>query len=233
MQFSNGKYRVQMSADGAILVKPGDWLSKYSAAIHNDFVHIEEYGRLGKSGMERVADVNRIFAGETLYHLPTWTKSQRPGVPAPKPKTKTLSEDEKKRIVKAMLEKEYNLRGERAKILSKAIDIIGYAENAATLAEVAGLLAEGSAAASVATGLSIVSALLFPVGATISLINAWETGERMYGMRAIAYTTTAWAFNDPVPKESATILRNVRNSGLSRDIPQYNRAWQDASQSTI
>ena len=65
-----------MRTDGAIHVKHGDWLSKYSAAMYNDFTHVHEFGRMDKNGQLRpIHNVNLIFAGETVYHIPTYRKT--------------------------------------------------------------------------------------------------------------------------------------------------------------
>ena len=72
--YSNGGHTVTVADDGAIVVKPGDWLSKYSMAIHRDFNHVNEFGRKtpAPSGpVKPVQNVDQISAGETLYHLPT------------------------------------------------------------------------------------------------------------------------------------------------------------------
>lgn len=73
--YSHGGNSVTIADDGAIQVKPGDWLSKYSMAIHHDLTHVNEYGRLnGGANVIPVADANLIRAGETLYHIPTRQK---------------------------------------------------------------------------------------------------------------------------------------------------------------
>ena len=70
---SSGKYKVTISEDGAIAVKKGDWVSKYSAALHRgDTSRVNEYGRLRAGHMDPLADVNKIIAGETLYHVPSY-----------------------------------------------------------------------------------------------------------------------------------------------------------------
>ncbi|RZB38247.1 MAG: hypothetical protein SRB2_00593 [Desulfobacteraceae bacterium Eth-SRB2] len=74
---SHGRYTVTIADDGAILVKQGDWLSKYSAAIHRgDTTKIHEYGRLRGGKMTPVPDPNRISAGEKLYHVPTFANDK-------------------------------------------------------------------------------------------------------------------------------------------------------------
>src|SRR5437868_12811809 len=71
--YTNGRYSVTMRTDGAINVKQGDWLSKYSAAIFNDYQHIHEFGRMDASGKLRpIQKVNLILKGETIYHVPTY-----------------------------------------------------------------------------------------------------------------------------------------------------------------
>lgn len=94
--YSHGGYSVTIADDGAIQVKPGDMLSKYSMAIHRDFNHCHEYGRkaLGSSTITPVADINRISAGETLYHLPTADKNKnQPPVPPSLPKLVAVATD--------------------------------------------------------------------------------------------------------------------------------------------
>ncbi len=241
--FRNGRYSVEVASDGAIRVKPGDWISKYSAAIHNDFTHIHEYGRRGPQGeIIPVADPDRIRAGETLYHLPTRAKAQKPApaslrtAPAASrtASARPLSRLQQKEVVKRILEQEFDLRGDRARVLSRAIDIVGYTDNAATLLEIAGLLGRSALATAGAEALAIGSIVLFPVGAIISLINAAETGERMYGMRAIAYTTTAWAFGDAIPDKSSRIIENVKAGPHTPDtLRSYHKAWSEASKSAV
>lgn len=231
--YRNGPYSVTVAGDGAIQVKQGDWLSKYSAAIHNDFFHIHEYARRTPAGqLEPLADPNRIRAGETLYHLPTVYSSFSPTVivgrrPPPPP---ALSPAEKKRIIVAALKRDYSIPGENLPLLSKAIDAAGYAENAIALAEIAGLVAEGGLIASVGTGLTIAGVVLFPIGAGISLVDAMESGEKLYAMRGICYATTAWAFGEPVPPGSPRVLRNIRQM---YDTARHERAWREASDAAI
>ena len=72
MLYQNGDCRVDVAEDGSIHVKKGDWLSKYSYAMYGDFEHIAEFGRADKLGtIRRVANVNVIFDGELLFHIPS------------------------------------------------------------------------------------------------------------------------------------------------------------------
>jgi hypothetical protein len=70
----DGRFQVEIAADGALRVKNGDWLSKYSAAIHDDYSHVHEFARKSQTGqLVPIANPNLIYPGETLYHLPTAT----------------------------------------------------------------------------------------------------------------------------------------------------------------
>src|SRR4030067_70819 len=234
--YRNGWYSVTIAPDGAILVKPGDWLSKYSVAIQNDWWHIYEYGRK-KSGnglVDMIMNADLIHAGETLYHLPTYRNSRNPVeafVPPAEPGLPLINDAEKKRITIEALKRTYKIPGENLQALSKAIDILGYTENALTLIEVAGLIAEGGVIASAGTALSLAGIILTPIAGIIQLLNDWETGERMYGMRGICYATTAWAFGDSVPLSSARVLSNIRMDRA--DVSPYERAWRQCARSAV
>lgn len=74
-EYAGGGHRVTVQSDGAIQVKPGDWLSKYSMAIFGDFNPALIPRRFGKRYGGQVkpfsdipgADVNLIRVGETVY----------------------------------------------------------------------------------------------------------------------------------------------------------------------
>jgi len=73
--FSGNSFQVTVNADRSIIVRPGDWLSKYTMAIWGDTSkpHIEAFKRKIKGVMSRIDNPNLIRAGETLYvtsHLP-------------------------------------------------------------------------------------------------------------------------------------------------------------------
>jgi hypothetical protein len=231
MLYRNGRYSVEVGSEGAIKVRPGDWLSKYSAAMFNTFWRVYEFGRKGRFGVEPIQNVNLIYAGETIYHIPTYHKS-RPVWPPPPPPP-PIPDSAKKELIKSILASDFNLRGDNLPILGKAIDILGYTDNALSLAEIAGLIAEGTLWSAAGVVTSIASAFLFPFAATIQFLNAWEGGLRVAGMVAVAYTITAWAFDDPIPGLPPRLQRNITASGLASQIPAYRASWQDASNATL
>ena len=84
-------YSADVAGDGQILVKPNDWLSKYYACIHQrdvgpkDLPAIKrEFGRMIGNGQdvpdvqsfEVQGDPHLIYAGETVYHIPTFLKNK-------------------------------------------------------------------------------------------------------------------------------------------------------------
>ena len=236
MLYENGPYRVEVGPHGAISVRGGDWLSKYSAAIHNDFLHIHDFARKTRSGPPvPIGNLNMIYAGEILYYLPTYygTIGSSEIISKPPALRPHLTEKQKKKLIEDCLKRDYDLSGDRWKPLDVAISIVGHTENAITLAEIAGMVAEGTAGAAALSALSIANAFLFPIGGTIAIINGAEFGQRVTGMRGAAYGTTAWAFGDPLPKMPAQFRQNILQAGSQWDVDQHDKAWNDARDSAI
>lgn len=233
-----GRFEVHIADDGAIHVKSGDWLSKYSVALYNDFTHVREFGRKDRYGIvEPVADVNKIRAGEILYHIPThkaWINRRSQTIRDPMSIFKTgtheqiLSYEQKKKLVEELLSKDHNLRGANLEILSKAIDILGKVDDALTLLEIASLIGEGGIISAVGTTVSMATVIAFPISATISLVNAAEGNMRTAGMRSVAYATTAWAFSEE-PPQTSKVITNITTT-YERDNAQ--KAWLDALKET-
>ncbi|MCB1023471.1 MAG: hypothetical protein KDB79_03720 [Acidobacteria bacterium] len=92
VKYENGGYSVTVGPDGAIVVKPGDSLSKYSMAIHGNFDALNEYkhrrhrpnGPITFDELQDIPNINLINAGETLYHAPTMRLGSSP-LPLPPP----------------------------------------------------------------------------------------------------------------------------------------------------
>lgn len=236
----NGKYHVQVAEDGAIRVKPGDWLSKYSAAIHNNFWAIREFARRDASGrFVAIRNPNRIYAGETIYHLPSVPRTAiatfDTGSEFDPPRLPPMPEEERKKLILEHLEGEFDLRGEHLEILEK---LAHYVHSAADFAEAGEAIAHifvhvPEALAAGVEYFSLLGAAAFPIMATIQWINANEFGYRLLGFRAVAYGITAWAFNDPVPAPPGWIRTNYIVSGLGKDVPAAHRAWNASAHAAI
>ena len=78
--FRGGGYEVTIKADRSIVVRPGDWLSKYSKAIYGNFDHVNDFNRKVGNQYKAIENVNLIHVGETLYH-----PGPLPGEPATSP----------------------------------------------------------------------------------------------------------------------------------------------------
>ncbi|HJQ55401.1 MAG TPA: hypothetical protein VJ890_00755 [Vineibacter sp.] len=67
--FTGHGYRVTVNADRSIIVKPGDWLSKYAMAIWGDYTepHIKAFKRKINGVLRDVENPDLIRTGETLY----------------------------------------------------------------------------------------------------------------------------------------------------------------------
>jgi hypothetical protein len=223
---------VEVAPDGAIRVKPGEWLSKYSAAIHNNYWSVHEFARKDPSGkLVPIRNVNLIYAGETVYHVPTYQASLKRTVPTTvitfdRPleitayRVAPLSENDKKELIIEHLEGEFHLRGEHLEVLEK---VAHYTHTASEFAEIAECLASIFVhlpeAVEAGVGVfSLVGALAFPVFATINVINAWEFGERLTGLRAVAYGITAWAFDESPPAPPPWIRANISPGSVQKAL---------------
>lgn len=232
MIYENGPYRVDISNDGAIHVRPGDWLSKYSAAIYNNFTTIYVFARRDKFGaIIPIQNVNLIYAGEVLYHLPTYNKFMRKQ-PQPQ-KTTQISDAEKKKIVLELMKKEFKLSGDNLPLLSKAMDILGYADNAIEAASIAGLIAGGSTIGVIGTALSIVNVFLLPITMIIGTVNVLEVPQRIAGLRAVAYGSTAWVFGDPMPSYPSGMRKEQLKWSNPWKTDQCEKAWNEARDSAV
>lgn len=232
MIYKNGHYHVDIGNDGAIHVRPGDWLSKYSAAIYNNFTTIHVFARRDKFGaIVPIQNVNLIYAGEVLYHLPTYNTFMRK--PQQPQKTIRISDAEKKKIAEDIMKKEFKLSGDNLRLFNNAIDILGYADNAATLSEIAGLIAEGSLISGVGTALGVVNIFLGSIGMIIGLLNTLETPQRIAGLRAVAYGSTAWAFGDPMPAYSSEMRKEQLYWSDQWKTDQCEKAWNEARDSAV
>lgn len=84
--FEGGGYDVTINVDRSILVRQGDWLSKYSMAVYGDFAHVRKFKqRVGRDLYQDVPNPDLIRTGEILYHpdpLPDETPEEgAPGTP--------------------------------------------------------------------------------------------------------------------------------------------------------
>ena len=154
--------------------------------------------------------------------------------------SKKLSEVEKKQLVKEILGSDYNKIGNNWPIFSRVLDYTDKTADTFTMAQlIPGLsrFVAGSATISiVGSTAGVLSIFLMPVGHLVAIINAWQEGHRTYSYRSIAYTITAWAFNQPRPVNSNRIISNVRSSTYGQNkrvIPEYKDVWRKTSLSVI
>lgn len=230
--YKRGKYSVSVRNDGSILVRSGDWLTKYSAAMYGNFWTIDVFCRKDKSGNYiPITHAGRIFAGETLYHMPT-VKNDCNG---------TGNCDEN-RFATAVGNAPPVSEIAKTKL---AVDQFKASHPEwSEIGELAGTA--GHAATDVVEGLewfSVVSdtaaAAVFPIGliifclhATFDIIDAYNAARHAIAVRAAAYGATAWAFDDPVPPPpqwlGPTITPQAIQRALQANPPQYGRTVQGA-----
>lgn len=174
--------------------------------------------------------MNLIFAGETVYHIPTYRKTHPMRMGAIEVTVSPLTAEQKKKIVLDTLKHEYDLQGERLEWLDHAAHIAHGTDTAVEIAEVASLIAEGTAAA---TALQLMAAVLTPIMIGIAILNAADTDKRLAGMQAIGYTLTAWAFGDPIPPFPRSLRANWSSFPGKQALPRVEQAWKDTSDATV
>jgi hypothetical protein len=176
---------------------------------------------------------------------------------------KHLSKEEKAKLIKQYVGKDFDIYGQRFEILSKVVEYFDDADHLMSGVEIGGdisaslvtkyaaeeqaaiwlpriaAILESSAFVAIGEILAVTSAILAPIGGMIELNNANHTSERVYGMRAVAYTTTAWAFDDPMPHNSPsrlhtlTRLNSYGNKYYANTVRDHQKAWNDAQHATL
>jgi hypothetical protein len=234
MNYRRGRYSVEVVADGAIRVKTGDWLSKYSAAINDNFWQVNDFGRLTKRGMEPVANPNMIIAGETLYHIPTYVAKRAPGRPAPAV-TLPVPEVQRKDLIIGALRRQFHLSQSTWDLIGDWITYIGLADNVVSITEVVAaifLVAMEGLLTVVSAPLAIVAGTLGGFGNLLGIVQSTAAGQKWVAMASVAYTLTAWTFGDPIPSFPEGRRKLLREAGQEDRIAGYEEAWRAASQAT-
>ena len=115
---------------------------------------------------------------------------------------------------------------------------LGTFNDAITIAELLPTLSawlSGAAVTSLTSVAAFSSTLLFPLQQTINLINANETGLRMYFYRAISYTITAWAFDKLKPTSSPRIISNITSGSYTttKEVAEFHKVWRETMVSVL
>ena len=220
-------YKVEVGIDGRIFVQPGDWVSRYSAAIYGDYWHIQEFGRMENGQMTRLANPDMIRAGEVIYHLPTWQAFMNGKTKVQPPPAPPLPDEMKKRLTEEAIQHDFRLPGDHGiGFLNKLGQILAFAQ---PFVEVASWAAK--MVGRVAGPLEIILIPFDIYGNLVSWVNAGDAGERQYAMRAAAYATTAWAFEEAIPSQSARHYKMFVDSGVNEARLRFLRqAWAKSAE---
>ncbi len=153
--YTHYKYQVHIGGDGSILVNQGDWLSKYSLAIHGNPWQVREYARRDPfGGLEPIEDIDVIRTGEKIYHLPSLPTIDFSPVQFASP---LLSDEQKKKAFLRHLANAEQLNPEYLESVSKVMQGLDLVNNVAELICVAEELSALSGVASVAGRVGMVA----------------------------------------------------------------------------
>lgn len=222
------RFQVTVADNGAIRVRQGHLLSRYSMAIHGVPYVIYEYGRLNANRLELITDVNRIFAGETIYHIPTWNRnSDQTHSPmaivadAPQPTPEPQRRREIERFIRDNTPADRSMAAAIASGLSK---LVSTARTATVLAELAG----AGISATVMTVTGLLSTFSTLVGSILAIIYANESTVRNAARIGYCYGLASWAFEESKPPLSQRYQRNLQNSIGSHRRGAVRAAWDQA-----
>jgi len=152
----------------------------------------------------------------------------------------SLASQNNQQLIQDLISKDLNLKGNNLPLLNLVIDKISLIDSTVVLVDlipqVSVVIGDVKLLSVAASAASVSSIVLFPVGVMLSIINGMEAGLRLYGMRAVAYTLTAWVYDDIIPSRSPTVLRNITTGKIRAkawDIQQRDKAWKAASDAVL
>ena len=143
-------------------------------------------------------------------------------------------------LLKELLGQDYYTAGTNLPVLAKVIGYVGNANDLFSLIEIIpklnAILVSSRVLSIVSSGAAVFSIFMFPVSTMISIINAYQSGLKMYSYRAVAYAITAWAFDKPMPISSKKIMHNARHTSPVRpesELRLMDNTWKKTSQSAV
>jgi peptidoglycan hydrolase-like protein with peptidoglycan-binding domain len=218
-------YKVEVGIDGRIFVQPGDWVSKYSAAMYGDYWHIQEFGRMENGQMTRLANPDMIRAGEVIYHLPTWQAFMNGKTKVQPPPAPPLPLEMKKQITDSAIGHDFRMPGDNGvKLLKRLAEWMKWAEPVVDVLTIIQAIAETASDA-----FAMVKVAVDTYKAFADLCDAWDSGELVYALRGAAYSITAWAFNETCPSKSEEIWSYTLHYDKDPErLKRMQRAWDRA-----
>ncbi len=212
-------HKVTIGEDGRIFVQVNDWLTKYSAAMYGNYISIYEYFRLQDGKFVVIRNKNELRAGETIYHHPTYAKFMGAKNKIPKEVPPPIPKHEQKRITEEAMKADFDPQGKHGTgVISKLLEYVGYGSN---VVEIIALVFAAVEAFS-----TVLSIVLIPVSYVQSFQTFFSNSNndiQMYSIRAFAYATTAWAYEQPVPSRSSVRDRMVKQDASVG--PRLDNAW--------
>ncbi|MBU2985466.1 hypothetical protein KO528_08885 [Saccharophagus degradans] len=152
----------------------------------------------------------------------------------------TLSQPEKLELIRELLGKDHPAAGRNFAEISILLDKLGFFNDVVSIAEIIpsiGTILSSSKVGTLASNASFLGTIFFPLQQIINLVNANETGLRMYSYRATSYAATAWAFDKAIPAQSNTVLTNISSGSYvatnANSKSKYNQVWRESSQKTV
>lgn len=237
---------------GRILVKSGDMISKYNQAIDGTWGTEKDWAanfgrpvdnKTAPPKYKAITNYNLIDVGETILYLPVWTKTKRPGVVIPVKPDPGFTPEQRKELVTRLI----NEAGMRPSWAEAYVNLLGNwvdgADLAVNISELVtpilnymGYMTSVTArVAPVAEAGGHITAFLGAFLFTAQGLMAWhkarKTGLLYVTLRASAYATTSWVWDDPPPRYPASLADNLGKGPVTDPtltVADFRNAW-DAS----
>lgn len=218
-RFQRGVLAIEMGDDGEIVVRPGDWPSRYALAIYGDPFLFGTFVRIKGDVVSLVAGpgAGPLRIGESIYEYAQLLRfAKRMNTPPPRkpPPLPPIPKTEREKIVERILREDYDIKGEQGKFLADILSKVGIAGPIADVIDVAAsLLSKSHLFEAIATVTGIAGLFIGFADSCITLVNLSNTHAKFAAYRGLVYAQAAWAEGAPRPPMSATLRANMR--GLS------------------
>lgn len=230
-KFRRGVLTIEMGDDGEIVVRPGDWPSRYALAIYGNPFKFDTFVRIDREVLTPVVrpHAGPLRIGESIYDYEQYLRfMEKTNQPVPKKPTSSppLPKMQQVQIVERILQEEYDIKGEEAKFIGTVLTYLGYIGNGIDILDVGvAIFVESALMEAIATVAAPIGLFVGIADSCITFVNVSNTHAKFAAYRGLVYAQVSWALgNQSQPAMSPYLRGNM--SGLSAyDRNMANAEW--------
>lgn len=233
-KFRRGVLTIEMGDDGEIVVRPGDWPSRYAIAIYGNPFKFDTFVRIDGEVLTPVVrpHAGPLRIGESIYDYEQYLRfMEKTNQPVPKKPTPAppLPKTQQEKIIERVLQEDYNIKGEEAKFIGNVVTYLGYLGNAIDIVDATvAIFVESALLETIATVAAPIGIFVGIADACITFVNVSNTHARFAAYRGLVYAEVSWALGHLSPPSMSPLLRS-NMSGLS----DYDRNMANAEWSRV